>query len=337
MHLIGDRVRQDPANSLHCRLRVVEEILQKLPNALSGKMENLRIELGRQSSGIGVAAGAGPNIRNELIQIFQTTEAVRRKVASLETKLNGVIQASLDGQSLDANVEEEPETVEEPAPEPTIQYVATPPVCEAMSSEVLSGPTKEEVAEEIRCAVEDATRDMISRKQCHDLILAAFDKPKKQQSEERNDLAEWKKEVTKNLEELTSSKVNRDDIQSILAGTQAEVTLKLGRIKDEVFEMVNKMKDSDTEALLRLHAKQDSLTAYVTKLDIEVSEQLRPVMTAEMKAKLSTKGGREAELEKKMSAFEKKSYQIHSMQMEEIQKVSCRNLRPSVAHRSMTA
>lgn len=129
MHFIGERVRQDPSNSLHSRLRVVEEILQKLPNALSGKMDNLRIQLSRQSSGIGATAGPGPNIRNELIQIFQTTEGVRKKVASLETKLNGVIQASLDGQSLDANVEE-PETEEEPAPEPVIQYVPAPPIGE---------------------------------------------------------------------------------------------------------------------------------------------------------------------------------------------------------------
>lgn len=192
--------------------------------------------------------------------------------------------------------------------------------------EGLSGLTLEEVTAEVRRAVDDATRSMVSHQQCHDLILAAFDKPRKQQSEERNNLAEWKQDVTRRLEELSGSKVSKEGIQAILAGTHAEVALKLGRVKDEVFDMVNKMKDSDTEALMRLHAKQDSLTAYVTKLDIEVSEQLRPVMTKEMKEKLNTAGGREAALENKMSAFEKKSYQIHSMQMEEIQKVCRRAL-----------
>lgn len=118
-----ERVKQDPANSLASRLRIVEEILAKLPGTLSTSMDTLRHEITR--GGVVTLGAAGPNVRNELIQIMQVTESVRKKVANLESKLDGVIQASLDGQALNANVrpEEDPETVLPPI----IQYVKAEP------------------------------------------------------------------------------------------------------------------------------------------------------------------------------------------------------------------
>ena len=119
----------DPANSLASRLRVVEEILAKLPATLSSSMDTLRQEVGRH--GLVAVGAAGPNLRNEMIQIMQTTEGVRKKVAHLEETLNGVIQASLDGQALNANVK--PQTEEEAPPAPIIQYVEAPPAGEPVA------------------------------------------------------------------------------------------------------------------------------------------------------------------------------------------------------------
>lgn len=102
---------------------MVEQILEKLPPALSGRFEDLRKEIGNATAALnarGVALMPGPNVRNELIQMYQTTEALRKKVESLDEKLSGVIQASLDGQRLDANVKEVFETEHV---QPIIQYI----------------------------------------------------------------------------------------------------------------------------------------------------------------------------------------------------------------------
>ena len=119
----NEREKFNPEDSLQTRLKIVEEILEKLPSTLSGKLNDVRREFQLSTAAI---PSPGPNVRNELIQMYQTTETLSKNMEHLDSKLNGVIQASLDGQRLDANVKEEPVPVPVPAPQPIIQYVQEP-------------------------------------------------------------------------------------------------------------------------------------------------------------------------------------------------------------------
>lgn len=203
-----------------------------------------------------------------------------------------------------------------------------------------AGPSIEEITAQMRSVAADAMRDLVTHKQCHDMILAALDKPRGQYAaaSDVTGLLEWKKTACGALEHLEVEKANKGDLTGSLSGLKTDLVMQLGHVNDDVKQMVVAMKHNETEALMRLHAKMDSLTSYVDKIDLEIAAHLRPVVNDSMRRKGHVGGvsdDRNTDLESKMARFEKKSQQIHSLQMDQIARLvdSLQSVESELRHR----
>ncbi len=128
---------------------------------------------------------------------------------------------------------------------------------------------------------------------------------------------EWRKGIAQKLDTMMNQMATKEDTSVQVVKLNAETALKLGNLKDELSKAMVDSKAENTESMLRLYANQDSLTAFVTKLDIDLSNHLRPIVSRKDRQSESSKD----DIEDKMSSFENKTNQQHAYQMGEIQKL----------------
>ena len=311
-----DKIKLSPSLSLNNRITALEEEIKHQPDILAQALDAMKVQLMEYISDKTKLPG---NIRIELAEIYRSQEHQKRKFSVFEQKIKSDLEHQKDAvesvagkASIDMNVLEEFEKRLRPLSSPLAKEVV---VQMKVPQEDLSPKQVDHVKDLISNAIENSRRDLISRKQCQDLILAAGSEDKTKSIIDL-EIKVLQKKIMADIHALDAKKADMEALDAHLKQALSQAGATAIRLHEATLEALHNSKNDSAEQMQAIADKLGSLSDFVTKMDIEMSYALRPMKKANNEHLLH-----QAEMQRSIVKLEKSSQRDHEAQMARVQQV----------------
>jgi hypothetical protein len=314
--LAEDKIKLSPSLSLNNRLSAVEEEMRNQPDILARALDAMKTQLMEYITDKTKLPG---NIRIELAEIYRSQEHQRKRFSIFEQKVKSDLEHQKDAvesvagkPSIDANVLEEFEQRLRPASPPKAKEVV---VQMKVPQEDLSPKQVDQVKDLLAGAIENCRRDLITRKQCQDMILAAGAEEKAKAMVDV-EVKMLQKKMAADIHAIDAKKADVAALDRHLKQAVSDAGAAAIRLHEATLEALNNSRNDSAEKIQAIADKLGSLSDFVAKMDIEMSYALRPMKKANNEHLLH-----QAEMQRSIVKLEKAAKRDHEAQMGRVQQV----------------